>query len=144
MSLLDRIAIDPQIRFGKPCVRGTRISVGDLLGYLAGGMSEDAILQDFPQIEPTFVSAWPMRLSGNVEPRNPGSVVVRVLFDEQLSESLVRLLQDPSPDAVHVRVLGIGGAGDEVIWQRAVDLGCVLVTKDEDFHRAQRQLAPRR
>ena len=51
MSLLDRIAIDPQVRFGKPCVRGTRISVGDVLGYLAGGMSEDEILQDFPQLE---------------------------------------------------------------------------------------------
>lgn len=51
MSLLDRIAIDPQVRFGKPCVRGTRVSVGDVLGYLAGGMSEDQILQDFPQLE---------------------------------------------------------------------------------------------
>jgi len=50
MSLLDRIAIDPQVRFGKPCVRGSRISVGDVLGYLAGGMSEDEILQDFPQL----------------------------------------------------------------------------------------------
>ena len=60
---------------------------------------------------------------------------MRVLFDEQLSESLVQRLQDLSPDAVHVRVLGIGGAGDEVIWQRAIELGCVLVTKDEDFHR---------
>jgi uncharacterized protein (DUF433 family) len=51
MSLLDRIAIDPQVRFGKPCVRGTRISVGDVLGYLAGGMGEDEILRDFPQLE---------------------------------------------------------------------------------------------
>lgn len=51
MSLLDRIAIDPQVRFGKPCLRGTRISVGDVLGYLAGGMSEDEIRQDFPQLE---------------------------------------------------------------------------------------------
>ena len=51
MSLLDRIAIDPQVRFGKPCVRGTRISVGDVLGYLAGGMSEDELRQDFPQLE---------------------------------------------------------------------------------------------
>jgi predicted nuclease of predicted toxin-antitoxin system len=60
---------------------------------------------------------------------------VRVLFDEQLSESLLRHLQDRSPDAVHVRLLGLGGAGDDVVWQRAIDLGCVLVTKDEDFHR---------
>ena len=50
MSLLDRISIDPAVRFGKPCVRGTRIAVGDVLGYLAGGMSEDRILADFPQL----------------------------------------------------------------------------------------------
>jgi uncharacterized protein (DUF433 family) len=50
MNLLDRIAVDPAVRFGKPCVRGTRISVGDVLGYLAGGMSEAQILADFPQL----------------------------------------------------------------------------------------------
>jgi uncharacterized protein (DUF433 family) len=50
MKLLDRITIDPGIRFGKPCIRGTRISVGDVLEYLAGGMSEDEILEDFPQL----------------------------------------------------------------------------------------------
>ncbi len=50
MNLLERIAVDPTIRFGKPCVRGTRISVGDVLGYLAGGMSETQILVDFPQL----------------------------------------------------------------------------------------------
>jgi uncharacterized protein (DUF433 family) len=46
----DRIAIDPAVRFGKPCVRGTRITVGDVLGYLAAGMSEDEVLADFPQL----------------------------------------------------------------------------------------------
>ncbi len=50
MSLLDRIVVDPNIGFGKPCIRGTRISVGDVLGYLAGGMSEAEILADFPQL----------------------------------------------------------------------------------------------
>jgi uncharacterized protein (DUF433 family) len=50
MSILDRISVDPAIRFGKPCVRGTRITVGDVLGYLAGGMSEDQVLADFPQL----------------------------------------------------------------------------------------------
>ena len=50
MSPLDRISIDPNIRFGKPCVRGTRITVGDVLGYLAGGMSEAELLADFPQL----------------------------------------------------------------------------------------------
>lgn len=50
MSVLDRITIDPSVRFGKPCIRGTRITVGDVLGYLAAGMSEDQILSDFPQL----------------------------------------------------------------------------------------------
>ena len=50
MSLLDRISIEPTVRFGKPCVRGTRIAVGDVLGYLAGGMSEEGLLADFPQL----------------------------------------------------------------------------------------------
>jgi len=42
-----RIVSDPHARFGKPVVRGTRISVGDVLGYLAGGMTEPEILADF-------------------------------------------------------------------------------------------------
>lgn len=46
----DRIVLDPKIRFGKPIVRGTRITVGDVLGYLAGGMSEAEILADFLQL----------------------------------------------------------------------------------------------
>jgi uncharacterized protein (DUF433 family) len=50
MSLLGRISIDPAVRFGKPCVRGTRITVGDVLGYLAGGMSADDLIAQFPQI----------------------------------------------------------------------------------------------
>ena len=45
-----RIASDPNVRFGQPVVRGTRISVGDVLGYLAGGMTEAEILADFPQL----------------------------------------------------------------------------------------------
>jgi len=50
MDYRDRILIDPEIRFGKPCVRGTRISVGDVLSYLASGMTEQQLLADFPQL----------------------------------------------------------------------------------------------
>jgi uncharacterized protein (DUF433 family) len=50
MNHRDRIVIDPEIRFGKPSVRGTRITVGDVLSYLASGMSEQRILADFPQL----------------------------------------------------------------------------------------------
>lgn len=50
MNLLNRISLDPGVRFGKPCVRGTRIAVGDVLELLAGGMTEATILADYPQL----------------------------------------------------------------------------------------------
>jgi uncharacterized protein (DUF433 family) len=50
MNYRDHIVIDPEIRFGKPCVRGTRITVGDVLSYLASGMTEQQVLVDFPQL----------------------------------------------------------------------------------------------
>jgi len=50
MGPLDRISIDPNVRFGKPIIRGTRITVGDILGYLAEGTSEAELLADFPQL----------------------------------------------------------------------------------------------
>lgn len=50
MDFLDRISIDPNVRFGKPCVRGTRVTIGEVLAYLAGGMSEAELLKSFPQL----------------------------------------------------------------------------------------------
>ena len=47
---MERISLDPEVRFGKPCVRGTRITVGDVLEYFAGGTSEAALLVEFPQL----------------------------------------------------------------------------------------------
>ena len=50
MSYQDRISIDPAVRSGKPCIKGTRITVYDILEYLAGGMTEDEIVSDFPDL----------------------------------------------------------------------------------------------
>jgi uncharacterized protein (DUF433 family) len=50
MAYQDRITIDPAKRGGKPCIRGLRITVYDVLEYLASGMTEQAILQDFPDL----------------------------------------------------------------------------------------------
>jgi uncharacterized protein (DUF433 family) len=44
------ITIEPGKRSGKPCIRGLRITVQDILEYLAGGMTEDEILQDFSEL----------------------------------------------------------------------------------------------
>ena len=50
MGWEQRIVVNPAIRSGKPCIAGTRITVYDVLEYLAGGMSEDQILADFPDL----------------------------------------------------------------------------------------------
>jgi uncharacterized protein (DUF433 family) len=49
-ALLDRITINPAIRSGKPVINGTRITVSDILEYLASGMTEEEILADFPDL----------------------------------------------------------------------------------------------
>lgn len=51
MSYQDRITIEPGKRGGKPCVRGLRITVYDVLEYLASGMTIEEILEDFPELE---------------------------------------------------------------------------------------------
>jgi uncharacterized protein (DUF433 family) len=45
------ITIDPAVRSGKPCVKGTRITVYDVLGYMAGGMTPEQIVDDFPDLK---------------------------------------------------------------------------------------------
>ena len=50
MNWQGRISVSPGVRSGKPCVKGTRITVYDVLEYLAGGMSENQILADFPDL----------------------------------------------------------------------------------------------
>ena len=50
MNYKDIITIEPGKRSGKPCIRGMRITVSDVLEYLASGMSFDEILSDFPEL----------------------------------------------------------------------------------------------
>jgi uncharacterized protein (DUF433 family) len=57
MDLLERIVADPAVRFGKACIRGTRITVGDILGYLAAGMTAEKIVADFPELTADDVRA---------------------------------------------------------------------------------------
>jgi uncharacterized protein (DUF433 family) len=57
MKLLDRITVEPGKCGGRPCIRGLRIRVTDVLGMLAEGVSEAEILQDFPYLEPDDIRA---------------------------------------------------------------------------------------
>ena len=54
---MDHIVIDPAVRSGKPCIRGTRITVYDILEYLAGGMSTEELLAEFPELTGDDVQA---------------------------------------------------------------------------------------
>jgi len=66
MLLIDRITIEPGKRGGKPCVRGMRITVYDVLEYLASGMSFEEILADFPYLQKEDILAC-LRYAANKE-----------------------------------------------------------------------------
>jgi uncharacterized protein (DUF433 family) len=74
MEWQSHISVNPAVRSGKPCIKGTRITVYDVLEYLAGGMTEDEILGDFPDLTRediravlAFAAARERRLANSVE-----------------------------------------------------------------------------
>jgi uncharacterized protein (DUF433 family) len=56
-DFLQYISINPEIRFGKPCIKDTRIAVVDILQWLASGMSNKEILEDFPELKEEHIRA---------------------------------------------------------------------------------------
>jgi len=57
MDYREHITIEPGKRSGKPCIRGLRITVCDILDYLAAGMSAEEIIQDFPDLTSDYIRA---------------------------------------------------------------------------------------
>jgi uncharacterized protein (DUF433 family) len=55
--LLKRISIDPQVCFGKPCIRGTRLWVSLILDFLANGLTMEELLAEYPQLAPDDIRA---------------------------------------------------------------------------------------
>ena len=56
-ELKTHIVINKDIRFGKPCIKGTRISVGDILQWLSADMTEQEILEDYPELQKIHIKA---------------------------------------------------------------------------------------
>ena len=56
-NFTDYISIHPDIRFGKPCIKETRIAVNDILSWLASGMSHEEIIKDFPLLKEEHILA---------------------------------------------------------------------------------------
>lgn len=59
---------------------------------------------------------------------------MKLLFDENLSHKLARLLEDLFPNSTHVRAVGLEASDDPLVWEYAKDNGFILVSKDADMH----------
>ena len=57
MKLLERITMEPGKCGGRPCIRGLRMRVADILGMLAEGVSPEEVMRDFPYLEPDDIKA---------------------------------------------------------------------------------------
>ena len=57
MNIRNYIEINSEKRFGKPVIKGTRISVSDVLNWLANGMSREEIIEDFPELDDAQINA---------------------------------------------------------------------------------------
>ena len=69
------ITIDPHKRFGKPCIRNTRITVFDVIEYLAAGMTEQEILDEFPDlVADDFLACYSYLADDQMVPRRPPGV----------------------------------------------------------------------
>lgn len=85
MNYRGRITIDPQIRSGKPCIRGTRIAVADVFDYLGGRMTVEEILDDFSDLTTDDLQAC-FAFAADRERRLV--VVPRTLFPEEVTPML--------------------------------------------------------
>lgn len=109
------ITIDPDKRGGKPCVRGLRITVYEVLEYLASDMSEEQILADFPDLTHEDLKACIAFAADRERKLNDGPGGVKLLFDQNLSHTLVVRLADLFPGSIHVRDVGLQAAADHVV-----------------------------
>jgi uncharacterized protein (DUF433 family)/predicted nuclease of predicted toxin-antitoxin system len=128
-----RIPVNPDVRFGKPCIRGHRITVQEILEGLSSGASQEQILADYPQLEPDdflAVYADAAELAGDQSLQR-----MKLLFDEILSPRLVPLLSDLFPGSESAPRNGLARIGDRRILEYAAEQDFVLVSTDSDFER---------
>ena len=72
---IERITHDPNVMGGKPCIRGLRVTVGTILGLLAGNKSRERILEAYPYLEPDDIDAALAYAAWRLEEREESLVV---------------------------------------------------------------------
>jgi len=134
MENATRITVDPDIMHGKPCIKGTRISVELILNLLAGGMSEERILADYPDLTNEDIRAC-LQNASRLAQKNLGALErkVRFLADENISPRSVEFLRELGFDAVHVRDIGLKGKSSREIMAYAIREKRTLVTLDREL-----------
>jgi uncharacterized protein (DUF433 family)/predicted nuclease of predicted toxin-antitoxin system len=126
------ITIEPGKRGGRPCIRGMRITVYDVLSYLAAGMSVAEVLDDFPYLtRKTFRHASHLRRSVNAACSwRLHEAVVRPKSLTQVGQSPGRLVSRLEPCSVG----RLGPRERRPIWEHARLNGFAIVTKDVDYN----------
>ncbi len=105
--------IEPGKRSGQPCIRGLRITAWDVLNWLAAGMTEQQIIDDYPELElEDFRAVYEFAARMGRRIRS-----VKLLFDENLSRKLVQRLADLYPGSAHVVGLDLMTSPDREIWK---------------------------
>jgi uncharacterized protein (DUF433 family) len=101
MSELYRITVDPSQCGGRPCLRGLRIRVRDILDLLAAGATREEILADYPLLEAGDITAARIR-GASERPSSIARGLMRFIVDAQLPPALARLLASNGHEAEHV------------------------------------------
>ncbi len=134
--LLDRIRIDPNVCFGKPTIRGTRLWVSLILDQLASGATTDELIADYPQLTlRIFALRWPMA----PKPRGNGSFRFRlnawreVQAGRKHRPQSEQLLRDAGHDVSTVTSQSLNGTADENLFEVCIAEQRALVSLDHDF-----------
>ena len=134
MEVFPGVSMDPDIRFGKPCLSGTRIDVATIVGAVAAGESADTVAAEIraePRTGPRRAGVRSARRSA--PPASRSSRIVKVLLDENFPLGLVRALELDGVEVEHIITLGWRGASDTRIRTRLSSPDVLFLTQDEDF-----------
>lgn len=134
----NRIVVDPQIRFGKPCIKGTRIAVSDILNLIAAGYSLEDIPKQYPDIAKEDVvmaieyasefMEHPSRVISQLQP-----TLMTILTDECVNRDVIEALESGGFKVIRVSEASLGSVFDEEIFHYAVNNKYILLTFDRDF-----------
>ena len=135
-ELLTRITIDPNVCFGKPCIRGHRIWVSLILDLLAGGMNTKEILESYPGIDEDDIRACSVRC-GNAARALRGNPThqdfLKIELDENLGHRIEQLFEEAGHEVSTVHEESLCSASDDEVIVAARKEDRCLVTLDFEF-----------